>query len=70
MKLLSRHEKTIVVLFIIATFLLIVSLLPGGYEEATNILQGLATGVISGIVLLFINGIKSKEYRQLTEIIV
>ncbi len=65
---MSKHEKVTVWLFMIAVLLIIISCCPGGYEEATSILQGVATGLVSGIVLLLVTGIKSKEYKQLTEI--
>lgn len=68
MKNLSKHEKVAGALFIISILLMIVSLCPGGWAEMTGILQGLSTGLLSGMVLLLITGIKGKEVKQLSNI--
>ena len=64
---MSKYEKMVFKLFILAFLLLILSWCPCGYQEVTGILQGLGTGLLSGIVLLFVTGIKSKEHKQLTK---
>lgn len=66
MRMWSKHEKVAMALTLIAITFLIISCCPGGYEEATGILQGLATGLITGIVLLFVTGIKNRELKELS----
>lgn len=68
MKNLSKHEKAAGALFIFSIILMIISLCPGGLAEMTGILQGLSTGLLSGMVLLWITGIKGKEVKQLSNI--
>lgn len=68
MRKLYKHEKTVILLGIIGLILIGISLCPGGWESATGILQGLSTGLWSGIILFFINGIKSREVKELAEI--
>ncbi len=65
---MSKHEKIVAVLIVISVLLIVISLCPGGYEEMTSILQGIGTGLLSGIVLLIVTSIKSQENKQLTEI--
>lgn len=65
---MSKHEKKVAVLIVISVLLIVISLCPGGCEEATSILQGIGTGLVSGIVLLLVTSTKSREYKQLTEI--
>ena len=60
-----KHEQMAIVLFAIAMVLLIVSLQVDG--NAVEILQGMATGSISGLVLLIVSGIKNWELRDLSE---
>lgn len=68
MRKLFKHEKTALVLGIIGLILMGISFCPGGWEPATGIIQGLSTGLWSGIILLFVNGIKSREVKELAEI--
>lgn len=67
MKKLCRHEKAALLLTAVAILFMIISFCPGGLKEATGILQGLSTGLLSGMVLLFVTGIKSKEIRELSD---
>ena len=62
---IRKHEQTEIVLFAIAMVLLIISLQVDG--NAVGILQGMATGSISGLVLLIVSGIKNWELRELSE---
>lgn len=50
--------------FFVGLILLMLSGIPCGYALATNVLQGLGTGLISGVLLLVIDGIKTKEKRN------
>lgn len=68
MKNLSKHEKVAGALFIISILLMIISFCPGGWAEMTGILQGMSTGLLSGMVLLWITGIKGKEVKQLSNV--
>lgn len=68
MRKLFKHEKTAFVLGIIGLVLMGISFCPAGWESATGILQGVSTGLWSGIILLFVNGIKSREIKELAEI--
>lgn len=54
MRKLYKHEKTVILLGIIGLILIGISLCPGGWESATGILQGLSTGLWSGIVLFLL----------------
>lgn len=65
MRKLSKHEKIAILLCILAVLLLIISCCSGGWEQATGILQGLATGLLSGMGLFFVSALKDKEYREL-----
>lgn len=65
---LCRHEKIAFLLSILAGLLLIISWCPGGWEQATGTLQGLATGLLSGMGLFFVTGIKSREYEKLEKV--
>ena len=67
MKNMSKHEKFTIGTAVLAVALLIISCCPGGYEEATGILQGIATGLLSGVVLLFVAGIKNREVDELNK---
>lgn len=62
-----KHTLVAMMIFIIGCILILISFVPNGIKEATEILQGIGGGLISGIVVLFISGIKSVEYRQLKE---
>jgi len=68
MRTLSKHVKTAILLSILAGLLLIISCCSGGWEQATGILQGLATGLLSGMVLFFVTGIKKKEHKELEKV--
>ena len=68
MKRLCKHEKAALLLAVIAVLLMAISLCPGGWAEATSILQGLSTGLLSGMVLLLVAGIKGQETRELSDI--
>lgn len=65
---MSKHEKAAFLLTVIALLLMGISFCPGGWAEATGILQGLSTGLLSGMVLLLITGIKGKEIKELSDI--
>lgn len=67
MKTLSRHEKVTLILVLVAIMFLAISYFWGVDKSLTGILQGFATGLLSGIVLLLITGIKSKEYKYLNQ---
>lgn len=67
MKNLFKHEKVAILLILISIILLFVSCCPGGIEEATGILQGIATGIMSGTILAMITGIKSRESADIEE---
>ena len=66
MKKFCKHEKVAFLLSATAILLMAISLCPGGLAEATGILQGLSTGLLSGMVLLLITGIKGREIRELS----
>lgn len=68
MQKFSKHEKIAFKSTIIAILLLIISVCPGGYAEVTGILQGIATGLLSGTVLLFISGIKERDRFNLNAV--
>ncbi len=67
MKNLFKHEKVAILLILISIILLFISCCPGGIEEATGILQGIATGIMSGTILAMITGIKSRESADIEE---
>lgn len=67
MKNLFKHEKVTIFLILISIILLFISCCPGGIEEATGILQGIATGIMSGTILAMITGIKSRESADIEE---
>lgn len=64
----SKHEKIAFLLSIIAGLLLIISCCPGGWEQATGILQGLATGLLSGMGLFFVSAMKDREHKKLDKV--
>jgi hypothetical protein len=68
MRTLSKHVKIAILLSILAGLLLVISCCPGGWEQATGILQGLATGLLSGMVLFFVTGIKKREDKELKKV--
>lgn len=65
MRKFDKHTKIILISIMISFFLLIISCFPGGYDFFTGILQGLGTGILSGMCLAAINGLKGKEIRRL-----
>ena len=67
MKNLSNHVKTAFTLTVIAFLLMGFSLYYKDRTEVTGILQGLSTGLLSGMVLLLITGIKGNEIRELSD---
>lgn len=64
-KNVAKHEIIVILLVVIAAMLLGISYCLNPDNKMINILQGLATGILSGIVLLIITGIKSKESKWL-----
>ncbi len=68
MKNLGNHVKTAFFLTVIAFLLMGISLYFKNWTEVSGILQGLATGLLSGMVLLLITGIKGNEIRELSDV--
>lgn len=68
LKKLSMHEKIALFLLIIAALLIIMSYCPNITARSIGLIQGVASGIISGIVLLFITGIKERDYKHLSSI--
>lgn len=64
-----RHEKIAILIAITGLVCLIVSVLPGGYEVCTGILQGIGTGLFTGVAILFVSGTKSYEINEKKEAI-
>lgn len=64
-----KHILTAIIISMLGLMFLLISSLNGGYEWWTDILQGLGTGLITGVAVLFIGGIKNYEINKLqTEI--
>lgn len=68
MKELCKHEKVAVSLFTISILLMGVSFWHGVLDEAISILQGLSTGLLSGMVVLLVTGIREREIRELSDL--
>lgn len=62
-----RHEIITLQLLIIAILLLACSFIPFGLSSGTGILQGVSTGIISGIVLLSVTAIKSRDSTDISK---
>lgn len=60
-----KYQVISTILFIVALLLMILSICPFVYQKLVGILQGLSTGILSGMVLLLITGIKTQEQRKL-----
>lgn len=67
MKIITKHEKITILLAAIAVIFLGLCFCSQMSGDVKSILQGLATGILSGIVLLFITGIKTKDYKNITK---
>lgn len=64
-----KHEKIAIEMAVIGIICLIISLLPGGYEACTGILQGIGTGLFTGVAILFVGGTKAYEINDSKEAI-
>ncbi len=65
----KKHEKIAIGLAGLGTACLIISAFPGGHEACTGILQGIGTGLFTGVAILFIGGTKTYEINEKNEAI-
>ena len=64
----SRHERFTAIIGGVALLLLVFSCIFGKNDTWIGILQGLSTGLLAGVILLFVTGIKNQELRELTDL--
>lgn len=64
---IPKHETLVGCMIVASVLFALCSFIPYGPEEGTGILQGIATGIFTGVVLLLINGVKKEELRDLEE---
>lgn len=62
-----KHEKIAIGMALIGLTLLGISVLPFGCETWTGILQGVGTGLFTGVVILCVGGTKSYEINDNSE---
>lgn len=66
MRKVHWHTRLTIVMTVIAFALLFLSIfLPDCFEKTTNFLQSMSTGLLAGIVLLFISGLKNRQRGKL-----
>lgn len=64
-KKIYKYQVLSTILLFASLLLMILSICPFVYPKLVGILQGLSTGLLSGMVLLLITGIKTQEQKNL-----
>lgn len=64
-KIQLLHMQFTCIALIIGILCIIISAIPYGYEWGTGILQGIGTGLVTGVVVLLISGFKRIQYDSI-----